>query len=66
MKELKEVLVYNMMDNKLDNFYKKPSIEKFNDYVKTLVWAVKNDLYDFDEDCSVGDMATIIELEEML
>lgn len=66
MKELKEVLVYNVMDEKLDNFYKKPSIEKFNDYVKTLVWAVKNDLYDFDEDCSVGDMATIIELEEML
>lgn len=66
MKELKEILIYNVMDEKLDNFYKKPSIEKFNDYVKTLVWAVKNDLYDFDEDCLVGDMAIIIELEEIL
>lgn len=66
MKELKEILIYNVLDSKLDNFYKKPSIEKFNDYVKTLVWAVNNDLYEFDEDCLVGDMATIIELEEML
>lgn len=65
MMELKQELTYNVMDELLEQFYKKPSKELYDKYYNTMMLADKLGYYEYDNTID-GDFGTLQEMLEEL